>query len=354
MKTNTYTALGIMSGTSLDGVDLAYCTFYFDGIKWTFEIRKASTLPYNEDWKSRLRDLPEGSALEYAQTHAEYGHYLGILSADFIKENDLNPDIIASHGHTIFHQPEKGFTAQIGDGSAIAAETGIKTISDFRSLDLALGGQGAPLVPIGDELLFSDYDYCLNLGGIANISFKEKNQRVAFDISPANMPLNLLSQQYDEREYDHNGELAASGFINEALHDDLKNLEFYKQVHPKSLGKEWFDAEFLPIIEKYNIPTEDKLRTVVEHIAIQIGATIKKAEKDKLLITGGGALNQFLISRIKHHCSADVIIPHKIIINYKEALIFAFLGVLRLRGETNTLGSVTGAKNSSSGGAVHL
>ncbi|MBI9034512.1 MAG: anhydro-N-acetylmuramic acid kinase [Bacteroidales bacterium] len=353
MDSIKYTAIGVMSGTSLDGVDLACCDFFFDDNKWSFEISHSITQDYDEKWKRRLSDLPQENAKVYALTHVEYGHYLGKLIAGFIKENNLNPDIIASHGHTIFHQPESGFTAQIGDGAAIAAETGIKTVCDFRSLDLALGGQGAPLVPIGDEFLFSDFDYCLNLGGIANISFKEKNQRIAFDICPANMPLNLLVNDFDGRDYDFNGELAASGNINQQLLDQLNGLSFYKKSFPKSLGKEWFDAEFLPIIEKCNIPIEDKLRTVVEHTAIQISKCCKTDAEAKMLITGGGALNQFLISRIKHYCSVNVITPEKNIIDNKEALIFAFLGVLRLTEEINTLSSVTGARTNSSGGGIY-
>ncbi|MBN2235971.1 MAG: anhydro-N-acetylmuramic acid kinase, partial [Bacteroidales bacterium] len=191
-----YQVIGIMSGTSLDGLDIAYCTFRKEK-DWKFEILLAETIDYPMGWITRLRNLPQSSASEYAKTHADYGHFIGKEIKKFIQKHQIDVDFISSHGHTIFHQPELGFTAQIGDGAAIAAETEISVINDFRSMDIAFKGQGAPLVPIGDRYLFSEFDFRLNLGGFANISFEKNGSTYAFDIAPANIALNHFANQID-------------------------------------------------------------------------------------------------------------------------------------------------------------
>ncbi|MCD4790390.1 MAG: anhydro-N-acetylmuramic acid kinase [Bacteroidales bacterium] len=346
----SYKVIGLMSGTSLDGVDIAYCQFFFDN-KWKYEIIEAKTIEYSEKWIERLKNLHETNAETLALTHVEYGHYLGQITKDFIDRHDLSPDFISSHGHTVFHQPEKHFTLQIGDGSAISSESGFPVVFDFRSKDVALGGQGAPLVPIGDKLLFSEYEFCLNLGGIANISFEHEGQRIAFDICPVNLVLNYLANQAGEK-FDKNGILASQGNINERLLQELNSLPFYIRKPPKSLGKEWVVAQILPLIKKCNINIKDKLRTYSEHIAMQISRAIKYYSNGKNFITGGGARNVFLINRIKANSKHIVIIPDNRLIDYKEALIFAFLGVLRKRNEVNCLSSVTGARRDSSSGQI--
>jgi anhydro-N-acetylmuramic acid kinase len=345
-----YKVIGLMSGTSLDGVDIAYCEFEFD-TKWYFEIIKAETIEYPSLWKDRLSSLMNSSAETLTEIDRKYGKYLGQITKEFIIKNRVSPDFISSHGHTIFHQPDKGFTLQIGDGHSISSVTGLPVVYDFRSLDVALGGQGAPLVPIGDRLLFSVFDYCLNLGGIANISFEKAGKRLAFDICPVNMVLNYLASLEGFR-FDMNGSLASTGIVNPSLLQKLNHLDYYQKNPPKSLGKEWVDCNFLPILNGDLDRNENKLRTVTEHIATQIAAIINSLPIGNMLVTGGGAKNKYLIETLKSKLSTQIVIPESQIIDFKEAMIFAFLGVLRWRNEINTLSSVTGADRDCCGGSI--
>jgi anhydro-N-acetylmuramic acid kinase len=349
----TYQVIGIMSGTSLDGVDLAHCSFIEQGNGFTFAIGACETIPYSETWLKRLQSLPFSSALEYAETHTDYGTYLGLLTHDFILRNQLEADFVASHGHTIFHNPLKHYTSQIGEGAAIATGCGLPVVCDFRTSDIAAGGQGAPLVPIGDELLFSQYDYCLNLGGFANISMQLNEKRLAFDISPANIILNLLAAKRGKR-FDSNGDMASTGVIHNELLQTLNQLGYYHLHPPKSLGREWIEKEVLPTLSLYNISPEDALCTFCEHIAVQITNSIDNNPAKKMLITGGGAFNAYLKCRIALYTSVTLVIPETEIVNYKEALIFAFLGLLRIQAKPNCLASVTGARKNVIGGAVYL
>ncbi len=344
----SYHSIGLMSGTSLDGLDIILCKFSFNK-NWNFKIIKCHTIEYSKEWYAKLYSAPTLSGFELSLLHKEYGSYIGDCVKKFLKDISIDIDLIASHGHTVFHQPDKKLTLQIGDGQEIAIKTGIKTISDFRSLDVAMGGQGAPLVPIGDKLLFSDYDYCINIGGFANVSFEESEIRYAYDICPANIILNYLANKLGQ-PYDKNGALGLLGKINHNLLEKLNSLKYYSQSHPKSLGKEWLDNTFLPVIKDTKITFHDQLRTVYEHIALQISRAINSDQNSKTLLTGGGTYNKLLINLIKHNNSSEIIIPDKKIIEYKEALIFALLGTLKLKNQVNTLASVTGAsKNSSSG-----
>ena len=347
----TYKIIGLMSGTSLDGVDLAFCHFTKKSKKWNFKIIKAETFEYPKYWINKLKHLPNSKPDEINKSHVEYGHFLGELAKKFIAENNFTPEYIASHGHTIFHEPEKKITFQLGDGAAIAASSGLSVIYDFRSLDVELGGQGAPLVPIGDKLLFGEYESCLNLGGFSNISFEKKEKRIAFDICPVNIILNQFARNLG-KDFDKDGALAQSGKINQQLLNDLNNQNFYKKPPPKSLANEWLQREFIPLLNNFNISTIDKMRTLVEHFAIQIANSSSTSITGKILTTGGGAFNKFLISRIKHYNQNKIIIPDKEIIEFKEAMIFAFLGVLKLRNEVNCLSSVTGASRDCCGGKL--
>ncbi len=347
----SYNVIGIMSGTSLDGLDIVLCNFTFHK-KWNYKILKSETINYTDEWRNNLSNAYNLSGQELIFLHKCYGQYIGQSVLTFLKDTSEKIDFIASHGHTIFHQPERKLSLQIGDGFEIAATTNISTISDFRALDIALGGQGAPLVPIGDELLFSEYDYCINLGGFANISYKENNKRLAYDICPANIILNFLANKLGQT-FDKNGALGFLGKSNSELLQKLNSIDYYSKKHPKSLGKEWLDTTLMPILEKSEIPLHDKLRTVYEHIAIQISNSIENSNKTKTLITGGGAYNKLLINLIKQKSKIEIIIPDNNIVEFKEALIFAFLGVLRFNNEINCLSSVTGAKKDSSGGIIH-
>tara|TARA_B100000963_G_scaffold126461_1_gene110373 strand:+ start:203 stop:1261 length:1059 start_codon:yes stop_codon:yes gene_type:complete len=338
-----YNVIGLMSGTSLDGVDLAFVNFYHDKKNWKYQLGECQTIPYDEKWKKQLKELRHKSINEINDFSKLYAIYLSKLISDFTKKNKLKVDLISSHGHTILHQPDQGITLQIGDGKIINTHMNIPVVCDFRILDVKLGGQGAPLVPIGDELLFSDYDYCLNLGGFSNFSFKNGGLRKAYDICPVNIILNMYANKLN-KEFDDEGKIAMGGCVNLKLLKELNNLSYYKQLPPKSLAVEWLTTNFLPIIVKYNDSIPNVVRTLVEHISIQISNCIKSGQ---CLVTGGGAYNNFLMQRIINNSKANFVIPEKKLIEYKEAMIFGFLGVLRLEKQINCLASVTGAKMNS-------
>ena len=347
-----YRVLGIMSGTSLDGVDLAFCEFSFDG-KWSFSLVGGETISYSQDWYSRLSSAHLLTGEELIYLHTSYGSYLGKLSSEFCRKNKFVPELISSHGHTVFHQPHRGFTLQIGDGNSLAASAGVNVVSNFRMLDVALGGQGAPLVPLGDKLLFPEADYCLNLGGIANISFDDNAKRIAFDICPANMILNFLAAKTGKK-YDEGGQMAASGNLIPEMLSALNTLDYYQKSFPKSLGREDVERDVLPIVNTEKFSANDVLHTFCVHIAQQVSSVLKRKSKGTLLVSGGGALNNFLIECLQKECQANIIVPSKSIINFKEAIIFAFLGVLRMRNEVNCLSSVTGAVRDCVGGEMVL
>jgi anhydro-N-acetylmuramic acid kinase len=349
MKTAIYHVIGVMSGTSLDGVDLSYVTFSKNSI-WNFEIHHSETIPYPEVWRKKLKQAIECDIDTLTHLDLDYTLFLGNLITNFIKQNKIeNIDAVCSHGHTVFHQPSEGITRQIGNLELLAKIVKQKVVCDFRVQDVELGGQGAPLVPIGDHLLFSEYDYCINLGGFANLSFELKNQRIAYDICPVNIVMNRYAETLGV-PFDNSGKIAQSGDVNTELLKVLNDLEFYKQEPPKSLGLEWVNEQVFPLIEVTNLRTEDVLRTFVEHIAMQIVDNIE--DSSKILITGGGAYNVFLMDRIRANTNAEVIVPESMLIDYKEALIFGFLGVLKLRNEVNCLRSVTGALRDHSSGKI--
>ena len=340
-----YRVLGVMSGTSLDGIDLAICNFTKKQ-SWKFKIEKSTTIKYSKYWEKILQDLHSKSDKTIKKIDKEYGVFLAENINSFLEDEEI--DFIASHGHTILHQPEKNLTLQIGDGKEISRLTKTKTINNFRKKDVSLNGQGAPLVPIGDKYLFPENKYCLNLGGFANISIKRNNQIIAFDICPVNIVLNQLCKELNV-EYDNQGKIARTGKLIPRLLNRLNKLSYYSKKSPKSLGKEWVERNINHLISiKYN--TADLLHTFCEHIAIQIGSILKDEET---LTTGGGSYNIYLIERIQHYSLSKIILPDNNIINFKEAMIFAFLGVLRLRNEVNCLRSVTGSKRDNCGGIIH-
>ncbi len=343
---------GVMSGTSLDGIDFAACVFSEDHGEWSFRIEHATTYAYSAMWKNKLKSLFNAAANDLAKTHFDYGKLIGMLSKQFHQETGFDPYFISSHGHTIFHDPANGYTTQIGSGAAIATAAGKPVVCDFRSNDICLGGQGAPLVPIGDKLLFGKYDACLNLGGFSNISLDSGNKRIAFDICPVNTVLNLLSNKIN-LDYDKDGKTARQGRIIDDILKQMNSLPYYTGPIPKSLGTEWLNQNFLQFLNNYNT-VPDLLRTVTEHIAIQISDVLTNFEIRKTLITGGGAYNKFLIERLMSLSHSEFIIPDNQIIDFKEALIFAFLGLLRWKGEVNCLASATGASEDNIGGAIYL
>ena len=361
-----YRAIGLMSGSSLDGLDIAFVQLQSSGGKWTYEIIKAACIPYSDEWVARLGNATNLNARDYLLLHTAYGHYIGKTVQSFIMDNGFQYQVqlVSSHGHTTFHMPSDRMTGQLGDGAAIAAETGINTVTDLRAMDIALGGEGAPIVPIGEKILLSEYDFCLNLGGIANISLNDPDQNVAFDVSPANRVLNMVINGIG-KAYDEDGKLARSGKVNEALLSKLNALEYYSKPYPKSLANDFGTDEVYPIVKSARLSTEDALRTYVEHIAMQIkqsAASLLPKAKNKngdltLLATGGGAMNGFMTQRLQEllqPLNITVVIPDENLIQYKEAVVMALMGVLRWREENNVLASVTGASRNSIGGAVWI
>ena len=351
-----YTGIGLMSGTSLDGIDLAYCEFWEGEHGWRFELLGAETIGYDEQWYARLRCLDEQDALAFARTHVYYGHLLGRTLRSFIDRNELKPDFVASHGQTIFHQPDKNFTAQIGDGETIVSYLPCPLVTNFRNKDVAMGGQGAPLVPFGERHLFPDRQLFLNLGGIANLSFAGQ----AFDVVPCNMGLNWLAHLLDPAQVlDVDGAAARSGQMDYGLYDALENLPFYQQTGPRSLGTEWFTAEILPLLTGSESPVEDKLKTFVLHIVSRITVALRDlhARNLPIVVTGGGAHNRYLIEELQKSLAGLGIkldsLPDAVV-DFKEAIIFAFLGLQTLLGRPNALATVTGAKLDVCGGSIHL
>ncbi len=356
MKTKDFNnrIIGLMSGTSLDGLDIALCEFKEHLGTFSFKIIAAKTISYDQDWKIKLSNAQHLSAIQYFETHTKYGRFIANETNQFLNSLSIKPNAIASHGHTVFHQPTLGFTNQLGCGATIAALTGLNTVCDFRSKDVSLAGQGAPLVPIGDKLLFGEYDACLNIGGIANISYNNKNgDRIAYDLCVANMLLNYLAEKKGFL-FDKGGEMAKSGLVDDLLLNQLNDLKYYKKTGAKSIGREWFENNILNFFDTKEKEVTNLLATAIEHIASVIASELNSNNIKNVLLTGGGTFNSFLIERIKLKTNSIIVIPSVELINFKEAIIFAFLGYLRLNQITNTLKTVTGANKDSIGGAVYL
>ncbi len=354
MNEKNYIAVGLMSGTSLDGLDLALCSFKKKEGAWDFDILKGETIEYTSEWKKKLSFVQETNITDFIKLHRDFGTFMGNEVKRFTK-GLKHIDLVASHGHTVFHKPSEDITFQIGCGAYLAARCNLTVISDFRTLDIALGGQGAPLVPIGDQLLFSNYDACINLGGFANISYDSDNgTRIAYDISPVNIVTNQLTKRHFNQPFDFNGDIGKNGVLNSQLLEKLNQIDFYHAKGPKSLGREWVETVFNPILDKYkNTNAADVMTTCYHHFAHQISGVINENQLNNVLFTGGGTFNSYLMELIKSRVSSKVNIPDKNIIDYKEALIFAFLGVLRLEETANCLSSVTGASTDNVGGSVY-
>lgn len=352
MAAQNYNVIGLMSGTSLDGIDLAQLSIGFSAGKWSYEIGATATVPYTSAWIDRLKKAVEYTPAQLTELNTNYTQLLGTTIFDFIDQHQLSHiDAVCSHGHTILHQPQNGFTLQIGNLPELAEYCQQKVVCDFRVQDVQLGGQGAPLVPIGDRYLFADYNYCLNLGGFSNISYEQAGQRLAFDISAVNTVLNFYAAQQGWN-YDDRGSFAQSGTLHGPLFEALNALPYYQLTPPKSLGFEYVKSALLPLIDSFAIDTASKMHSFTEHVAFQIAAALPE-KSDSLLITGGGAYNDFLVARIQQYLPhVHVVIPNKKTIEFKEALIFGLLGVLRLRNEVNVLHSVTGASKDHCAGKV--
>ena len=362
----TYHAIGLMSGSSLDGLDIAYCRLDWDGISVVnWHLEKAETLSFSDIWVKRLAALPEQNALTFAQTDIYFAYYMGGLVNEFINKHQIGPlDFIASHGHTIFHDPSKRYSVQIGNGNALAATTGKTVICDFRMQDVALNGEGAPLAPMADAYLFPGYDFYMNIGGIANISAQYDGKWVAFDVAPANQVFNFLSEKVG-KPFDKDGEIASSGKPHPEFLEDLQSLDFFGKTYPKSMGNEWIRKEVLPLFTSSGLPLEDQMATAVEFLAQETAAAISLIRKQehwpessaKMLLSGGGTYNKFFVERLSKAMTSiniDIKIPESAVINYKEALLMALLGLLRLEEKPNSMPSVTGANRATVNGGIYL
>lgn len=349
-----YHVIGLMSGSSLDGLDIAYCRFVLSGKNhWDFDLLASDTVELGS-MTNPLRDAFHLSSIQLDQLSKDFAFFMADAVHTFIRKNFIDEiDAIVSHGHTIFHYPDKGLTCQIGDGQLLANETGYTVVNNLRQRDMDFGGQGAPIVPIGDKHLFSSFKVCVNIGGIANISVQKADEMLAYDICSANQVLNTLALRLGI-SYDIDGVLARNGQVNQSLLYALNQLAYYKIDPPKSLDNS-FTQEVMEVIDGFDLPTADALASYTEHLAEQIARHIKStnvSEYSSVLITGGGAHNTFLVERIRALCKIEVVIPSKDIINYKEAIVMGFIGVLRIRNEVNALASVTGASKDTSSGEV--
>lgn len=352
-----YPMIGLMSGTSGDGLDIVFAHFSdADPKSWNFDLIKGETVPFPQTLAEELAQSHLLSAEKLALLDIAFGKWMGEQVAEFCQRNRFSPLAVASHGHTVYHQPHLGLTLQIGNGWPLHLSSGLPVVNDFRSLDVQLGGQGAPLVPIGDRLLFGEYDYCLNLGGIANISMESKGKRIAFDICPFNLLFNHFAKKVG-KDYDEYGDLASQGNPISSLLQKLEHLPYYRIDGAKSLGREDIERDFLPLLEGETLPIPDTMATLSEHFALRIQKVLDDQFKQRntMLCTGGGSYNRHFIdrlrSKLKHN--TEVLVPNESLVNFKEALVFAFLGLLRILGKTNSLSSVTGARKDSCGGTMY-
>ena len=347
-----YNVIGVMSGTSLDGLDIVYVKFT-QNESWSFKIINSKTYKYEDSIADILNDISKKSLEEIKEIDVVYTKKLAKIINGFIDEFSINKiDFVSSHGHTAIHDPSNLITYQMGNLSTLSSEINQKVICDFRVQDVKLGGEGAPLVPVGEKYLFHEYDSFINLGGFANISNHKGESLIAYDICPVNIVLNNLSKKIG-KDFDDKGSIASSGKLIINLYEELEKLEYYQSSPPKSLGIEWVDEYIFPLINKYfDYPTEDLLNTLSNHIANQISNNLKNL--DKVLVSGGGAYNDYLIHLIRSKTDSEIVIPSKNIIEFKEALIFAFLGVLRLLNINNCYSSVTGASKDHCSGKIFL
>lgn len=345
--------LGLMSGTSMDGMDAALCHFSDENaIDW--KIRYFKCFDYPEHLKVLMQKAQDSPSTEHL-TAAEMGYAQWCIEIiEEVKawayEEDIEIHGVGIHGQTLFHQPEQKLTYQAGVLPIIAKETGLVVVGNFRIQDVLLGGQGAPLVPFGDQLLFSGYEGCLNLGGFANLSKGNptlgEGVLAAFDIAPANIVLNELASLLGH-PFDNGGEIARKGMLNGWILDQLDSLEYYEHNGPKSLGVEWVEKFIDPII--YTVDPQTALATYTEHLAQQI---VNQLPSGKTLVTGGGAFNQYLMERIEL-LGGNCELANPILIEAKEALIFALLAHQRLLGRANVYGHTTGSGMTHSSGVIH-
>ena len=346
-----YNIIGLMSGTSLDGLDIVYVNFKLDE-NWEYKLIYSKTYKYEKKWNSLLLNLSQKKIYSIKKIDVDYTELLSRYIIDFIDEFSINNiDFVSSHGHTAIHLPSKSITYQIGNLPILAKLINLKVVCDFRIQDINLGGQGAPLVPVGEKYLFPQYNTLINLGGFANITKRIKRDIIAYDICPINIVFNHLSRKM-ELKYDNAGYIASTGELNQDLYNHLQRLNYYKQDSPKSLGIEWVNDKIHSILKDFqDVQIKDLMNTFSNHFAFQIAKNI--GNQDNVLITGGGAYNTYLIERIKNLSDSKITIPDPKLIEYKEAVIFSFLGLLRVLKINNCYSSVTGARQNHCSGNIY-
>jgi anhydro-N-acetylmuramic acid kinase len=347
--------LGAMSGSSLDGLDLAICSFTDQSI---FTIHNSTTIELPLDLRTKLKNFSTLNAFQIADLDA----YFALFSAHSIRDFTNNwiggISLVVSHGHTLYHNPANAVSWQIGNGGIIAAVTGIDTLCDLRVQDVALGGQGAPLAALVDLNLFKDYTGLLNLGGIANITINQSNTVYSWDISPCNQVFNHLAQK-EGKEFDKGGSIARSGkILMELIHKWQENT-YFSQMPPKSMDNTWVKENYIKEIDKIDQPVKILMASFAEFVAIQLSKDLKSLDLNpgKILVTGGGAFNAHFISRLKVHLSPlnwVVEVAEESLINYKEAMLMAYMGHRYINKKTNTISTATGAEKDLISGALYL
>lgn len=344
-----------MSGTSLDGLDLCAVEFERTNGRWTYRIHAFETIPYRGTlWPEHLTAAYRDRGALRTQVSHEFALWCQGQWLDFGARHQFAAHAVAHHGHTVEHDPLRGITVQIGHEASAFASSPIPVVGDFRSGNVARGGQGAPLVPLADRDLFEDFAVCVNLGGFSNASWTDGGGlRRAGDLGPCNGLLNPLAGELG-RDYDPEGTYAATGTARPT--PDLEKLHYYGAPFPKSLGREWMETDFLPAFNaKRPNRTEDALATASAHIAWSIaqGLRAANAPKGPALLSGGGAYNTDLIRRLRETAPEwEWTVAPKDILEAKEALAFAYLGLLRLRGEPNVLASYAGGTADGCDGSI--
>lgn len=348
----TYKIIGSMSGTSIDGIDLALIEFSVaNDINYKFLASK--TYKYSEDWVQKLRYNPTISAADLFKLDHEYAIYSAEVINKFIQEFDLNREeinCVAHHGHTYLHRPDLGYTFQLGCSPILSDLVQLDFITDFRKEDVALGGQGAPLVPIGDLYLFKEYDACINLGGFMNISFQEGNSRTAYDLGSFNYILNHLANKLG-LEYDKEGSIARSSKADSSLLEKLTKLDYYQRELPKSIGAEYAEAYIIPLVDQFE--TTVAISTYTKHAALIVAKEVDNHSFKKILLSGGGAHNLYFIDLLQELTTAEIVVSNQELTDFKEALIFALLALLKREEKINVLSSVTGSNTDHSAGILY-
>ncbi|MGB0167057.1 MAG: anhydro-N-acetylmuramic acid kinase [Luteibaculum sp.] len=343
-------ALGIMSGSSLDGLDLALSEYTLNQEKWSFKILHRDSIELPDNLKELLKTSTSLSGEDLVLLDITYGKWIASQLGDFLADYP-KPDVVGLHGHTVFHKPDLGYSLQIGSADHVAASVSCPVVSNFRQKNIALGGQGAPLVPIGDFHLFNDFDACVNLGGICNTTLLNRQDLLAWDISACNQVFNFLAHEMGQA-FDKDGVIALSGSLDEDLLQALNRLSYYDLKAPKSIGNHWVKENFIPLVQRAKSSVPDKMHTVQRHLVDRICTELKSYGVKKALLTGGGAHNANFVQRLRDQGDIEFIVPEKQIVDFKEAIIFGFLALLRILCKENILSSYTNSKFNLSGGSI--